>query len=74
MFLIFLFIPPYMFQVFKLIVIQKNDPHTQMQALLFMIFLILYLLTVLENLIIITLIRRNHQLHKPMHFSTINFS
>ncbi|KFV18958.1 Olfactory receptor 6B1, partial [Tauraco erythrolophus] len=40
----------------------------ELQALLFVIFLIVYLLTVLENIVIITLIRRNHQLHKPMYF------
>ncbi|KFP75510.1 Olfactory receptor 6B1, partial [Apaloderma vittatum] len=41
---------------------------TEMQALLFLIFLIMYLLTVLENIVILALIRRNHQLHKPMYF------
>ncbi|NWH43919.1 OR6B1 protein, partial [Fregata magnificens] len=40
----------------------------ELQALLFVIFLIVYLLTVLENIVIITLIRKNHQLHKPMYF------
>ncbi|NXL39348.1 OR6B1 protein, partial [Glaucidium brasilianum] len=40
----------------------------ELQALLFVIFLTVYLLTVLENIVIITLIRRNHQLHKPMYF------
>ncbi|NXJ03057.1 OR6B1 protein, partial [Psophia crepitans] len=60
--------------------IQENDTNihefillgfstiTELQALLFVIFLIVYLLTVLENIVIITLIRRNHQLHKPMYF------
>jgi len=69
-----------MFQVFKFIMIQEN--HTRiyefvvlgfptvidLQALLFVSFFILYLLTVLENIVIITLIRRNYQLHKPMYF------
>ncbi|NWV51752.1 OR6B1 protein, partial [Daphoenositta chrysoptera] len=41
---------------------------TELQALLFVIFLAVYLLTVTENIIIITLITRNHQLHKPMYF------
>ncbi|XP_009866154.1 PREDICTED: olfactory receptor 6B1-like, partial [Apaloderma vittatum] len=60
--------------------IPENDTHihefillgfptiTEMQALLFLIFLIMYLLTVLENIVILALIRRNHQLHKPMYF------
>lgn len=61
MFLISLLFPPYMFQVFKVIMIQENDSHIhesillgfstiiELQALLFVIFLIMYLLTVLEN-------------------------
>ncbi|XP_008919090.3 olfactory receptor 6B1 [Manacus vitellinus] len=40
----------------------------ELQALLFVIFLIVYLLAVIENIIIITLVIRNHQLHKPMYF------
>ncbi|NWV31951.1 OR6B1 protein, partial [Grantiella picta] len=40
----------------------------ELQTLLFVIFLTVYLLTVTENIIIITLIRTNHQLHKPMYF------
>ncbi|NXK00311.1 OR6B1 protein, partial [Corythaixoides concolor] len=67
-------------QVFKVIMVQENDTYIhefillgfptimELQALLFVIFLIVYLLTVLENMVIITLIRRNHQLHKPMYF------
>ncbi|NWU26155.1 OR6B1 protein, partial [Dyaphorophyia castanea] len=59
---------------------QGNDTHThefilvgfrtssQLQALLFVIFLAVYLFTVTENIIIITLITSNHQLHKPMYF------
>ncbi|NXJ26504.1 OR6B1 protein, partial [Dicrurus megarhynchus] len=60
--------------------VQENDTHihefillgfpttTELQALLFVIFLTVYLLTVTENIIIITLILSNHQLHKPMYF------
>ncbi|XP_054657021.1 olfactory receptor 6B1-like [Grus americana] len=60
--------------------IQENDTHIhefillgfstiiELQALLFVILLIVYLLTVLENIVIITLIRRNHYFHKPMYF------
>ncbi|XP_062813310.1 olfactory receptor 6B1 [Anolis carolinensis] len=38
------------------------------QILLFIIFLIVYILTLLENIVIIMLIRMNKQLHKPMYF------
>ncbi|NWV03207.1 OR6B1 protein, partial [Ptilonorhynchus violaceus] len=60
--------------------IQENDTHihefillgfpttTKLQALLFIIFLTVYLLTVTENIVIIALIISNHQLHKPMYF------
>ncbi|NWS20026.1 OR6B1 protein, partial [Pachyramphus minor] len=67
-------------QVFKVIMIQENNTHIrefillgfptiiELQALLFVIFLIVYLLAVIENIVIITLVIRNHQLHKPMYF------
>ncbi|NXA87027.1 OR6B1 protein, partial [Melanocharis versteri] len=60
--------------------VQENDTHiqeftlvgfpttTELQALLFVVFLAAYLLTVTENIVIISLITRNHQLHKPMYF------
>ncbi|NWV97405.1 OR6B1 protein, partial [Machaerirhynchus nigripectus] len=60
--------------------VQENDTHihefillgfpttAEQQALLFVIFLAVYLLTVAENIIIITLIVSNHQLHKPMYY------
>ncbi|NXI80777.1 OR6B1 protein, partial [Rhipidura dahli] len=60
--------------------VQENDTHihefvllgfpttTELQALLFVIFLTVYLLTVTENITIIILIGSNHQLHKPMYF------
>ncbi|NXC99855.1 OR6B1 protein, partial [Certhia familiaris] len=60
--------------------VQENDTHihefillgfpttTELQALLFVIFLAAYLLTVTENLVIITLITASPQLHKPMYF------
>ncbi|NXQ54053.1 OR6B1 protein, partial [Anthoscopus minutus] len=60
--------------------VQENDTHIhefilvgfpstpELQALLFIIFLAVYLLTVTENILIITLIITNHQLHKPMYF------
>ncbi|NXM46418.1 OR6B1 protein, partial [Gymnorhina tibicen] len=60
--------------------VQGNDTHihefillgfpttTELQALLFVIFLAVYLLTVTENIIILTLIVSSHQLHKPMYF------
>ncbi|XP_060636633.2 olfactory receptor 6B1-like [Anolis sagrei] len=40
----------------------------EFQILLFIIFLIVYILTLLENIVIIMLIRINKQLHKPMYF------
>ncbi|XP_068023632.1 olfactory receptor 6B1-like [Melanerpes formicivorus] len=60
--------------------IQQNDTHIhefillgfptirELQTLLFVLFLTMYLLTVLENVVILSLIRSNHQLHKPMYF------
>ncbi|KAM7030065.1 LOW QUALITY PROTEIN: olfactory receptor 6P1-like [Acridotheres tristis] len=40
----------------------------ELQALLFVIFLAVYLLAVTENLVIVVLIITNPQLHKPMYF------
>ncbi|NXO79507.1 OR6B1 protein, partial [Sitta europaea] len=60
--------------------VQENDTHihefillgfpttAELQTLLFVIFLAVYLLTVTENLLIITLITAKPQLHKPMYF------
>ncbi|NWT61667.1 OLF6 protein, partial [Erythrocercus mccallii] len=60
--------------------VEENDTHvhefillgfpttTNLQALLFVVFLAVYLLTVTENIVIITLIITHHQLHKPMYF------
>nr|XP_010590626.1 LOW QUALITY PROTEIN: olfactory receptor 2D3-like [Loxodonta africana] len=50
----------------------SRDP--QMQDLLFFLFLIIYLLTVLGNLIIIVLIHMHSRLHTPMHFFLRNLS
>ncbi|CAN8202063.1 unnamed protein product [Coccothraustes coccothraustes] len=59
---------------------QENDTHIhefillgfpttrELQAVLFVIFLAVYLLTVTENMVIITLIINHPQLHKPMYF------
>ncbi|KFP75511.1 Olfactory receptor 6B1, partial [Apaloderma vittatum] len=46
----------------------------ELQMLLFVIFLVAYMLTVLENILIIILIKMNHQLHKPMYFFLSNLS
>ncbi|NXU15300.1 OR6B1 protein, partial [Pardalotus punctatus] len=66
--------------IFKVIMTQENDTHIhefillgfpatrELQSLLFVIFLTVYLLTVTENIVIIALIITNHQLHKPMYF------
>uniref|UniRef100_A0ABI7ZCC5 Olfactory receptor n=1 Tax=Felis catus TaxID=9685 RepID=A0ABI7ZCC5_FELCA len=48
------------------------DPHTQL--LLFFLFLIIYLLTVLGNLLIIVLIHTDSRLHTPMYFFLRNLS
>nr|XP_034957532.1 olfactory receptor 6B1-like [Zootoca vivipara] len=40
----------------------------EFQILLFVIFLVIYILTLLENIVIITLIRTNNHLQKPMYF------
>ncbi|XP_006888282.1 PREDICTED: olfactory receptor 8S1-like [Elephantulus edwardii] len=42
------------------------DPHTQ--ALLFVLFLVMYLLTLLGNLVMILVIRVDSHLHTPMYF------
>ncbi|NXR29072.1 OR6B1 protein, partial [Cinclus mexicanus] len=67
-------------QVFKVIMVPENVTHIhefilvgfpatpELQPLLFVIFLAVYLLTVAENLVIIVLIITNPQLHKPMYF------
>ncbi|XP_061876084.1 olfactory receptor 6B1 [Colius striatus] len=46
----------------------------ELQMLLFVIFLVAYMLTVLENMLIIIVIRMDHQLHKPMYFFLSNLS
>ncbi|XP_061223045.1 olfactory receptor 6B1-like [Neopsephotus bourkii] len=46
----------------------------ELQMLLFVVFLVAYMLTILENLLIIILIKTNHQLHKPMYFFLCNLS
>ncbi|NXE84452.1 OR6B1 protein, partial [Cochlearius cochlearius] len=46
----------------------------ELQMLLFVIFLVVYMLTILENILIIILIKTNRQLHKPMYFFLSNLS
>ncbi|XP_030189069.1 olfactory receptor 2D3-like [Lynx canadensis] len=50
----------------------SQDPHTQL--LLFFLFLIIYLLTVLGNLLIMVLIHTDSRLHTPMYFFLRNLS
>ncbi|XP_030395553.1 olfactory receptor 6B1-like [Gopherus evgoodei] len=40
----------------------------ELQVMLFVVFLTMYLLTILQNMVIITLIKTNHHLHNPMYF------
>ncbi|XP_054848726.1 olfactory receptor 6B1-like [Eublepharis macularius] len=40
----------------------------ELQVLLFVIFLVVYILTLLENIVIVTLIKTNSNLHKPMYY------
>ncbi|XP_053119598.1 olfactory receptor 6Y1-like [Hemicordylus capensis] len=46
----------------------------KLQLLLFVLFLLAYLLTLMENLIIMIVIRINNSLHKPMYFFLFNLS
>ncbi|XP_065555579.1 olfactory receptor 6B1-like [Lathamus discolor] len=46
----------------------------ELQMLLFVVFLVAYMLTILENLLIIILVKMNPQLHKPMYFFLCNLS
>ncbi|XP_074046447.1 olfactory receptor 5V1-like [Macrotis lagotis] len=48
--------------------------HSELQGLFFLIFLILYLLTILGNLLILTAIRINAVLHTPMYYFLSNLS
>uniref|UniRef100_A0A452I6G7 Olfactory receptor n=1 Tax=Gopherus agassizii TaxID=38772 RepID=A0A452I6G7_9SAUR len=43
----------------------------ELQVMLSVVFLTMYLLTILQNMVIITLIRTNHHLHKSMYFFLI---
>uniref|UniRef100_A0A8C0GFA1 G-protein coupled receptors family 1 profile domain-containing protein n=1 Tax=Chelonoidis abingdonii TaxID=106734 RepID=A0A8C0GFA1_CHEAB len=46
----------------------------ELQILHFVVFLVLYLASLLGNLLIITVIALNHQLHTPMYFFLMNLS
>ncbi|XP_069326648.1 olfactory receptor 2D2 [Eulemur rufifrons] len=50
----------------------SDDPHTQ--HLLFFLFLGVYLVTVLGNLLIVSLVHTDSQLHTPMYFFLCNLS
>ncbi|XP_023377854.1 olfactory receptor 6B1 isoform X5 [Pteropus vampyrus] len=45
-----------------------------MRAAVFLMFLMAYILTVAENVIIILLVQQNRPLHKPMYFFLANLS
>lgn len=44
----------------------SNNP--QIQAILFVLFLVIYLLTLMENLLMLLVIRADSHLHSPMYF------
>nr|XP_033779093.1 olfactory receptor 6B1-like [Geotrypetes seraphini] len=46
----------------------------ELQVFFFILFLLGYLLTLLENIVIIVIIKLNYQLHKPMYFFLGNLS
>lgn len=46
----------------------------QAKVVLFVVFLSIYLLTIISNVIIICLVKLDRQLHKPMYFFLANFS
>ncbi|NXD17441.1 OR2D2 protein, partial [Nothocercus nigrocapillus] len=50
----------------------SRQPRTQ--ALLFVVFLVFYLFTVVGNTMIVTVIRASHQLRSPMYFFLANLS
>lgn len=50
----------------------SDDPHTQ--QLLFILFLGIYLVTVLGNLLLISLVQVDSLLHTPMYFFLCNLS
>ncbi|XP_021484168.1 olfactory receptor 2D2 [Meriones unguiculatus] len=50
----------------------SDDPHTQ--KLLFVLFLGVYLVTVLGNLLLMFLVQADSRLHKPMYFFLCNLS
>ncbi|XP_029771433.1 olfactory receptor 2D2-like [Suricata suricatta] len=50
----------------------SDDPHTQ--KLLFILFLAVYLITVLANLLLMSLVQVDSRLHTPMYFFLCNLS
>ncbi|XP_029435504.1 olfactory receptor 6N1-like [Rhinatrema bivittatum] len=46
----------------------------EMQILLFVVFLTIYILTMVSNAMIILLVKLHHQLHTPMYFFLSNYS
>ncbi|XP_048372560.1 olfactory receptor 6B1-like [Sphaerodactylus townsendi] len=46
----------------------------EIQLFLFVVFFLIYILTILENLIIISVVKGNRKLHKPMYFFLGNLS
>ncbi|XP_075424068.1 olfactory receptor 6Y1-like [Ascaphus truei] len=46
----------------------------QEKSVLFVVFLLIYLLSITTNVLIISIVRANRRLHKPMYFFLSNFS
>lgn len=59
--------------VTEFILVELTD-HRDLQVPLFILFLVMYMVTVLGNLGLITLIGLNSHLHTPMYFFLFNLS
>nr|XP_033779137.1 olfactory receptor 6J1-like [Geotrypetes seraphini] len=55
-------------------VLQGFQVNPEMQICLFVIFLLIYLMTLMGHLLIIIVVSCNHHLHTPMYFFLCNFS
>ncbi|XP_029431403.1 olfactory receptor 13A1-like [Rhinatrema bivittatum] len=58
----------------KEIILLGLSSHPQIQILLFIIFLLMYVQALIGNVFIITVVATDHHLHTPMYFFLINLS